>query len=98
MDSNELHVGCESGRVYSGDLFLKGASCSAANATAMPHRFAVLSMAMQRSAPGQTGSILVAGAPCGLAVVSTFAQLVAGHVSEGAAAGRPRSRSDGAGR
>jgi hypothetical protein len=81
VDRNELHVGCESGKVFSGDLFLKGGS-SEVSVSVMPHSFSVLTMAMQAAQPGRSGSIMVGGAPRGLAALNTFSRIVAGSVAE----------------
>lgn len=78
--SNELYVGCESGRVICGDLFLKKDSHSPENLVPLPGRPAVLALAMLASGPGRAGSVVAAGAPCGVAVLSTFTRAVIGFV------------------
>jgi hypothetical protein len=80
VGSNELYVGCESGRVICGDLFLKNTSHSPETSVSLPARPAVLALAMLASGPGRAGSVVAAGAPCGVAVLSTFTRSVIGFV------------------
>ena len=75
-------MGFENGLIIAHDLFLTTYSTQEAQAEALqtPGSFAVLTMAVQRSQPGRAGSVLVAGAPNGLAVLSTYSKQFTGVV------------------
>lgn len=83
--ANELYIGCASGEVLCGDLFVRLAPRSQRKAVSVGTRQAVTALLLRPAGDGQAACVVAAGAPCGLALLSTFAQQVVGCLAPPAA-------------
>ena len=79
--ANELYIGCATGEVLCGDLFVRSKPTSERKAVSVGARRAVTALLFQPARSGQAACVVAAGAPCTLALISSFAQQVIGALA-----------------